>query len=73
MPQSITASNVSITLAKIIGDAILPHTHGTVESRHLDAQALNPEGYVKIVANQREVLSMGDFNEATEFAVDLIQ
>ena len=73
MSKAIYSKSVSITLAKIIGDAILPHSNGTVSQRHLDAQAFNPVAYNKIIENSREVLSMGDFGEATNFAVDLIQ
>jgi len=70
--KTIYQKGVSITLAKVTGDAILPHDSGTTESRYLDAQLFNHVGYKKIIENRREVLSMDDFESATEFAVNLI-
>lgn len=71
--KAIISNNISITLAQIMGDAILSHNSGTVEQRHLDALSVNKKAYDVIVANRKEILKAGSFEAATQVAKNLIK
>jgi len=69
---NIYSDNISITLATIIGNAILPTTSGTIESRHLDALSYDKASYDIIFENRKRIIATGNIKDATALAKKLI-
>ena len=55
--MTIISKTVSITLAKVIGDVILPHSLGTTEARYMDALQANKHAVETIFYNQDDIIN----------------
>lgn len=66
-------SNVSITLAQIICNAIYPYSlTDSLGSRLLSAQASNPGAYAKLVDNRKKLIATGSFESANKVALEIL-